>query len=88
MGGWVITVFCISVVFILYLLRRYAGMPEGFENANIDKLSVCPMLEKHIGLHNSRTESLEQDGAVHTLHIHNQFTEAYQKKYDELGCGK
>lgn len=80
-------IFSIIIILILYLLPRYVNQ-EGFQNAgNIDKLSACPVLEKHINNHRSNNETLEEEKAVHTLHLNKGFLAAYEKRYNELGCG-
>ena len=82
---WVSAVF-ISVIVGLYLLRRYQ-LDEGFQNASIfDKASMCPVLAEQINRHVSKEEGLKQENAVHSLSIHNEFLDAYRKKYSEMGC--
>ena len=84
--SWLIVIFSMIVVLILYLLPRYVNQ-EGFQNAgDIDKLSACPVLEKHINSHRSNNETLQEEKAVHTLHVNKGFLDAYEKKYNELGC--
>lgn len=88
--NWLIIIFFILVIFILYLLRRYVRRVEGFEDgANIfNKVTMCPVLAKHIGINSDTQDGLAEEKAVSTLKLQNDLTKAYQKKYDELGCAK
>ena len=82
---WVSAVF-ISVLVGLYLLRRYQ-LNEGFQNASVfDKASMCPVLAQQIDKYVAKEEVLKQESAVQSLSIHNEFLDAYRKKYSEMGC--
>ena len=83
---WWVSALFISVIVGLYLLRRYE-LNEGFQDASVfDKASMCPVLAEQINRHVSKEEGLKQENAVHSLSIHNEFLNAYRKKYSEMGC--
>ena len=85
MNWWALVVF-ILVIGTLYLLRRHY-LIEGFETApTFDKVSMCPVLAKHIKNHVSKQESLKEESAAQSLSINNDFLDAYRKKFNEMGC--